>query len=99
MDKSFELGSKKAGRFSCEHQQAAASGKGGFPRKTENVQSVRQACLGVRLASTKGDRYRNPQVVKMQGAFMIIIITTKTDKSIAELSGLRIREHHERCLE
>lgn len=73
-------------------------GRGGFLRKTENVQSVRasRACLGVRLALTKGDHYRNSQMVKMQGAFMIMIIKTKTDTPIAELSGLRTREHHER---
>lgn len=91
---SFELGYKNVGRFRQLHL-----GRVVFRERLRMFSLSGQACLWVQLASTKGDRHRNTQVVKMQGAFMIIIIITKTDKSITELSGLRIREHHERCLE
>lgn len=93
---SFELGYKNVGRFRQLHL-----GRVVFRERLRMSSLSGQACLWVQLASTKGDRRRNPQVVKMQGAFMIMImiIITKTDKSITELSGLRIREHHERCLE
>lgn len=94
MAMSFELGYKNVGRFRQLHL-----GRVVFRERLRMSSLSGQACLWVQLASTKGDRHRNPQVVKMQGAFMIMIIITKTDKSITELSGLRIREHHERCLE